>query len=64
MARVGTGLYRVAGGWSGPATARVRFPEGDEADITRPQYLMAGYKPAYDQLPTKAEYDASRARKG
>ena len=44
------GLYKSGEGW-----VRVRYDDGMELDVVRPQYEAQGYEPPYDDLPDQPE---------
>lgn len=59
--RMVIGLYRETDGWGNQESARVRYPDGSELDIPRGEYEAGDYEPSFDELPTKAEYEAHHA---
>jgi hypothetical protein len=55
------GLYRVERGLLG-AVAYVDWGAAEgEPFLTRDLYIMNGYKPPFDELPTKEEFEARDA---
>ena len=54
MAKEPRGLYRSPG-WACVADGTLEF------DITEAHYRKRGYKPAYEELPSKQAYDAAEA---
>ena len=56
QARQATGIFRTSDGW-----ARVEYSRGT-GPIPRDLYVTKGYEPAYEELPTEAEYRASNVR--
>lgn len=55
------GLYRETDGWGTENSARVRYPDGSELDLSRPEYEAADIEPPFDELPTKTEFEAHHA---
>lgn len=54
-----TGLYRTTTPGSGAEYAFVDYGVGSSiGEIPRPLYEERGYMPAFDDLPTKEEYEA------
>jgi len=56
MEKVARGLYRTTG-WAYVTDETIGF------DVPEQQYRAKGYKPDYDQLPSKDAYDAAEAKK-
>lgn len=56
------GLYRERKG-SGDS-ARVLYPDGRELDIPRVRYEQSGYEPPFNDLPTRAVYEAAQKTRG
>ena len=50
-----TGIYRE-GQW-----VIARFSDKDTLPITKEHYVLKGYRPLFDELPTRAEHEARKA---
>lgn len=55
------GLYREIDAWGNQDSARVRFPDGSELDVSRDEYEAGDHEPPFDELPSKSEYEAHHA---
>jgi hypothetical protein len=53
------GLFRSDGGWA----QVVDDVTGTSIPVTRSEYEAKGYKPAFDKLPSEAEYWAAEDKK-
>lgn len=51
------GLYKETGDGANAELARVRYPDGFELDVARHEYELSAFEPAFDELPSKAEYE-------
>ena len=48
------GIYRELNGWGNQHSARIRYDDGDEVDLSEDRYRAQGYDPPFDKLPWKA----------
>jgi hypothetical protein len=49
------GIYRERKGWDNQDSARVKYDERQELDLSEDRYRERGYRPPFDQLPWKDE---------
>jgi hypothetical protein len=49
------GIYRERNGWDDQHSARVRYDEHQELDMSESRYRERGYNPPFDELPWKDE---------
>ena len=50
------GLYREQNGWAeNEHSARVKYDEHQELDVSERHYRARGYQPPFDELPWKDE---------
>jgi hypothetical protein len=54
MSSLGTGLYRIDDGWV------MLLYKGKLEPMPRVRYVIEGYKPDSEQLPTKEAYEAAQ----
>jgi len=45
------GLYRTRNGWGTQHSARVKYDEHQELDLSEDRYRARAYQPPFDQLP-------------
>jgi len=55
------GLYRETGAGENDEFARVRFADGSELDVERHEYELSAYEPPFDELLSRAEFEAHHA---
>jgi hypothetical protein len=55
------GIYRERKGWGNQDSARVKYDERQELDLSEDRYRERGYRPPFDQLPWKEEGAADNA---
>ena len=51
------GIYRERNGWGDQHSARVKYDEHQELDMSESRYRERGYKPPFDELPWKDDTD-------
>jgi hypothetical protein len=56
------GIYRERNGWGDQHSARVKYDEHQELDISESRYRERGYKPSFDELPWKEETENGGAQ--
>jgi hypothetical protein len=49
------GIYRERKGWGNQDSARVKYDERQELDLSEDRYRERGDRPPFDQLPWKDE---------
>ncbi|MGH6672823.1 MAG: hypothetical protein ACRECV_12735 [Xanthobacteraceae bacterium] len=49
------GVYRERNGWGAQDSARVKYDEAQELDLSEERYRHRGYQPPFEQLPWKDE---------
>jgi hypothetical protein len=49
------GLYRERNGWGNQDSARVKYDEHQELDVSEDTYRARNYQPPFDELPWKDE---------
>jgi hypothetical protein len=49
------GLYRERNGWGNQDSARVKYDEHQELDVSEDTYRARDYQPPFDELPWKDE---------